>query len=97
MKLPKIGVVMFDRNILNWKMFWEQLDVSIQYKTQLTSVEKLAYVRYALKGGPASQAIEGYHDRPINMKKLLGVSKRVMTNFALYIKCTFVLFLMPLL
>ena len=42
-----------DGNILQWTKFWEQFDLSIQSKTQLTYVEKLAYLRHALKDGPA--------------------------------------------
>ena len=58
-KLPKIDVPTFNGNILHWNTFWEQFEVSILSKTYLTNVEKLAYLRHALKGGPANQAIEG--------------------------------------
>ena len=58
-KLPKTDVPTFDGNILNWKTFWEQFEVAIHLKTQLTKAEKLAYLRHALKGGTAKQVIEG--------------------------------------
>ena len=57
--LLKIDVPMFNRNILHWNTFWRrQFDVSIHSMTQLTNVEKLAYLRHALKGGLTNQAIE---------------------------------------
>ena len=58
-KLLKIDVTTFDRNILHWITFWEQFEVSIHSKTQLLNAEKLAYLRYALKGGLTNQVIKG--------------------------------------
>ena len=58
-ELHKIDVPMFDGDIMNWRTFWEQYDVSILSGTQLTVVEKLAYLRHSLKDGPALQVIEG--------------------------------------
>ena len=57
-RLLKIDVPTFDRNIINWNMLWEQFDMSINSQTQLTNVEKLAYLRHALKDRPAIQTIQ---------------------------------------
>ncbi len=58
-KLSKLDVPTFDGNILNWKAFWEQFDVSVHSRTNLTDTEKLAYLRHALKDGSAKTSIEG--------------------------------------
>ena len=58
-KLPKIDVPTFDGNVMNWRSFWEQYEVAIHSKSQLTDPEKLAYLRQALQNGSARQVIEG--------------------------------------
>ena len=58
-KLPKLDVPVFDGNILNWKTFWEQFDVAVHDRSNLTDTEKLAYLRHALKDGTAKSVIEG--------------------------------------
>ena len=58
-KLPKIKVPTFDGNVMNWRSFWEQYDVFIHSKHQLSNLERLAYLRQALKSGPAKYVIEG--------------------------------------
>ena len=59
MKLPKLSVPTFDGNIVNWRSFWEQFCVSVHDKTKLSSAEKLAYVKHALKDGLAKHVVEG--------------------------------------
>ena len=58
-KLPKISIPTFDGNIMNWSSFWEQFEVSIHKKENLEGVEKLAYLRHALKDGSAKLVIQG--------------------------------------
>ena len=41
-KLPKLSIPKFDRDVLNWRTFWEQFGVSIHSRPQLSDVEKLA-------------------------------------------------------
>ena len=43
-RLPKIEVPNFDRNIMNWKTFWEQYFLSIDSKPELTDPKQLAYL-----------------------------------------------------
>ena len=59
-KLPKIDVPTFKGNIMEWQSFWEQFDVSVHSRSQLTDPERLAYLRQALKDGPAKRVIEGF-------------------------------------
>ena len=58
-KLPRREVPTFNRNIFNWKTFWEQFGVSIHTRLSLTDAEKLAYLMSALKKGTAKNVIEG--------------------------------------
>ncbi len=58
-KLPKLDVATFDGNILHWKTFWEQFDVSVHRRPSLSDAEKLVYLRHALKDGTAKRVIEG--------------------------------------
>ena len=58
-KLPKFEGPTFDGNIMNWRSFWEQYNVSIHSKPQLSNHKKLAYLQQALKSDPAKYVIEG--------------------------------------
>ena len=59
MRLPKIDVPKFDGNIIGWRMFWEQFQVSIHSRTNLSNSEKLVYLRHLLKDASAKNVIEG--------------------------------------
>ena len=58
-KLPKIEVPTFNGNILEWNLFWEQFEVTVHSKTHISDAEKFAYLRQAIKDGPARHVIEG--------------------------------------
>ena len=67
--LPKIDIPTFDGNILNWRLFWEQFQAAVYDKAHLGEIDKLTYLRDALKDGPArnvihglTQTVESYHD-----------------------------------
>ena len=57
-KPPKNDVITFDGDIINWRRFWEQCEVSIHSRTNLTDPEKLSYLRQSLKDGPAGHVNE---------------------------------------
>ena len=58
-KLPKINVPMFDGSILHWYIFLGNSVVSVHSKMQLSEPDMLAYLRHAIKDGPARHVIEG--------------------------------------
>ncbi len=58
-KLPKLEAPSFDGKFTNLVSFWEQFNVAIHSRTTLSDVEKLAYLRNALKDGSAKGIIEG--------------------------------------
>ena len=57
-KLPKVSVPTFDRNVLNWRNCWEQFDATIHSKIGLSDTTKLMYLQDALKDGPARFVIQ---------------------------------------
>ena len=58
-KLYKLNASLFSGEILNWLTFWEQFSVTVDAKTNLSDTLKLAYLRDALKDGPAKDVIAG--------------------------------------
>ena len=58
-RLPKIEVPTFNGNVLEWNLFWEQFEVSVHSKIHISDTEKFAYLRQAVKDGPARHVIEG--------------------------------------
>ena len=57
--MPKLSILKFDGDVLNWRTFWEQFGVSIHSRTQLSDAHKLAYLKDALKDGPAERITQG--------------------------------------
>ena len=51
--LPQIEIPTFDGNILNWQLLWEQFQAAFHDKPQLGEIDKLIYLRDALRDGPA--------------------------------------------
>ena len=57
--LLRIEIPPFDGNILKWRLFWEQFQVAVHDKPHLREIDKLTYLRDAVKGGPARNVIQG--------------------------------------
>ena len=57
-KLPKLSVPVFDGNIVNWRLFWEQFTISVHNRTDLSLSEKLTYLKQAVKDGSAKHVVE---------------------------------------
>ena len=45
-------------NIMDWRPFWEQFEVSLLTKPHLSDRDKLAYLWHAFEDGPARYAVE---------------------------------------
>ena len=58
-KLPRIEIPTFDGNILSWRLFWEQFQAAVHDKPHLEDIDKLTYLRDALKNGPARNVVQG--------------------------------------
>ena len=57
-KLLKINVPTFVKDIVNQRSFWERYEVCILSRKQLLNPEKLAYIWHLLKKGPAQVVVE---------------------------------------
>ena len=58
-KLPTLEVPKFDGDIICWKMFWEQFNISVHTRANLSNAEKLVYLQHSVKDGSAKKVIEG--------------------------------------
>ena len=58
-RLPNIDVPKFDCEMLHWQTFWEQFSIAIHSRSDLSTTEKLVYLRQSLKDGSAKTVIEG--------------------------------------
>ena len=43
-KLPKLIIKEFDGNVLNWLMFWDQFESTIDSKTNISNIDKCSYL-----------------------------------------------------
>ena len=59
MSLPRIEISKLGGNILNCRLFWEQFQAAVHDKPHLGKVDKLTYLRDALKDGPAKNVVKG--------------------------------------
>ena len=58
-RLPKLKVPTFDGDILRWQTFWEQFQVAIHDRCDISDTQKLVYLRHSLKDGTVKNATEG--------------------------------------
>ena len=58
-KLPKIDIPTFNGDMITWRTFWEQFDVSVHSRSDISKPEKLVYLRQSLRSGSAKNVIEG--------------------------------------
>ena len=58
-RLPKLDIPTFNGDVLQWRQFWEEFQVSVHHRSSLSNAEKLVYLQQAIKDGSARSAIEG--------------------------------------
>ncbi|XP_069118930.1 uncharacterized protein [Argopecten irradians] len=58
-KLPKLDLLTFLGNLLDWQTFWDCFESSILNKVCLSNVDKFSYLRSLLRG-EALQAVSGF-------------------------------------
>ena len=75
-RLPKVIVPTFDSNIMNCNMFWQHFKISVDSKAQLMDMEKLAYLREALKDCPDRHIMEGLMQDADYYKEAIGCLQR---------------------
>lgn len=74
-KLPKINILSFNGNILNWRSFWEQFNVAIHSHTMLSNTEKLTYLQSSIKDIPAKTTIDGLSQSGNNYQEAIDTLK----------------------
>lgn len=74
-KLPKLDVPAFDGNLIHWKQFWEQFTVSMHNRSNLSTTEKIIYLKYAIKDGSVKNAIKGLSHSCDNYDKVVECLK----------------------
>ena len=57
-KLPKLELKPFDRNVLNWQPFRDRFQSSIDSNSNISSVDKFAYLQSFLSP-PTSECVSG--------------------------------------
>ena len=57
-RLPKLTILIFGGDPLDWQPFWDSFEAAIHNNTQLNGAQKLSYLRAQLRGDSA-QAIAG--------------------------------------
>ena len=55
-RLPKLDIALYNGDITCWIAFWEQFSISVH---DCKDIEKLAYLRNAVKDGSAKHVVEG--------------------------------------
>ena len=56
--LLQMEIPTFDGNIVNWRPFLEQFQAAVHEKPHLGDIDMFAYLRDAVKGGPAMHVIQ---------------------------------------
>lgn len=89
--LPKISVASFDGNILNWTSYWEQFEITVHNKDILRDIEKLAYLRDAVKSTVAMLRmwLKDFHEWLEATRKQSNVSERVKIDRNWSTRCMF--------
>lgn len=71
-KLPKLGVPTFDGDFIHWKQFWDQFNIAVHSKTNLSNAEKNVYLQHAIKSGSAKDTIEGLSQSSDNYNEAIA-------------------------
>ena len=85
-KIPKTAIPLFDSNNLNCRSFWEQYELSIHSRAHKFSPEKLAYLRQALRDGPAKQVITELSWSWSKYSEVIKCLQNAIIGLAYYIK-----------
>ena len=84
-KFQKLEVAHFNGDIIGWRNFWSMFDATIHKQSKLTNIEKLLYLKQAVRDGPSAEA---YLTLKVTMWRPSSVSRIVMTVLVLFMKHT---------
>ena len=78
-KLPKLTLKKFNRDLVKWATFWDTFESSVHTNPRLTDIYKFNYLKSLLKG-PAYEAISGPKLTAANYCEALEVLKKRFKN-----------------
>ena len=78
-KLPKLELKPFDGNILNWQPFWDRFQSSIDSNSNISPVDKFAYLQSFLSSS-SSECISGLTTTAENYNKAVELLKQRYGN-----------------
>ena len=78
-KLPKLELKPFDGNILNWQPFWDRFQSSIDSNSNISPVDKFAYLQSFLSPS-ASKCISGLTTTAENYNEAVELLKQRYGN-----------------
>lgn len=78
-KLPKIELPKFDGNAIQWLSFWQTFEATIHNRKDLSTIEKLHYLK-SLLHGEAAQTVDGFTLIAENYGDILEVLRKRYGN-----------------
>ena len=85
-KLPKLSIKKFNGDLTKWSTFWDTFESSIHQNTELSPIDKFAYLNSFLEGS-AAEAISGlritggnYEAAVALLKKRFGDKKQIIAK-----------------
>ena len=67
LNFPGIEIPTIDSKFFNWRLFWEHFQATVHNKPHLEEVNKLTYLRCALRDGPATNLIKGLTQQRVEL------------------------------
>ena len=78
-QLPKLEIVKFDGDIINWQSFWDQFDSAIHSNDRISDVNKFAYLQSYLSEDAIS-TISGLSPTSLNYREAIDILKQRYGN-----------------
>ena len=78
-QLPKLEIVKFDGDIINWQSFWDQFDSAIHSNDRISDVNKFAYLQSYLSED-ARNTISGLSPTSLNYREAIDILKQRYGN-----------------
>ena len=78
-KLPKLTIQSFDRDVTLWTPFWDSYDSAIHQNPSLSEVDRFNYLRSLLRG-TAREAVSGLMLTTANYQEAIDILKRRFGN-----------------
>ena len=78
-KLPKLILRKFNRELTTWTTFWDSFESAVHYNLNLTSIDKFNYL-HSLLEWTAAEAISGLTLTAANYEKAISILRKRFEN-----------------